>query len=115
MPDESTGGHGDEPVVRDVPDRHRFEVVVGGEVAGYAEYRLTGDHLAVLHTVVDDAYEGQGLGSRLVREVLQQVADRGLGLIPYCPFVQSYLQRHPELVHLVPTERRAEFGLERSA
>jgi len=101
--------------VRDVPDRSRFEIAVRGEIAGYAEYRLVGDNLAVLHTVIDDSYEGQGLGSRLVREVLQQVAHRGLGLLPYCPFVKAYLQRHRELVPLVPAKRRAEFDLDLSA
>lgn len=105
----------DDVVVRDAPAHRRFEVVVGGEVAGYAQYRLVGENLAVLHTVIDDAYEGRGLGSRLVREVLQQVSDRGLGLLPYCPFVKAYLQRHRDLVSLVPAERRAEFDLERPA
>ena len=108
-------GPADEVEVRDVPARHRFEVVVGGEVAGVATYRLQGDRIAFLHTEIDDAYEGKGLGSLLVREVLQQAADRGLGVLPYCPFVKAYLQRHRDLVHLVPADRRAEFGLERSA
>ena len=107
-------GPDDQAVVRDVPARHRFEVVVGGEVAGFARYRREGDAVAFLHTEVDDAYEGQGLGSRLVAEALQQVADRDAGLLPYCPFVRDYLQQHRELVRLVPAERRAEFDLERA-
>jgi uncharacterized protein len=101
--------------VRDVPARHRFEVLVGEEVAGFATYRLEGDVIAFLHTEIDDAYEGKGLGSRLVREALQQVADRGLGVLPYCPFVRGYLQDHEELASLVPPARRAEFELDRSA
>ena len=101
--------------VRDVADRQRFEILVGGEVAGVATYRLEGDAVAFLHTEVDDAHEGEGLGSRLVREALQQVADRDAGVLPYCPFVRAYLQRHRELVSLVPADRRAEFDLERSA
>ena len=115
MAGESAGGTAGRPVVRDVPARHRFEVVVGGEVAGFARYRLEGDDIAFLHTEVDEAYEGKGLGSRLVREALQQVAGRGIGVLPHCPFVHAYLQRHRELVRLVPAERRAEFDLERSA
>jgi predicted GNAT family acetyltransferase len=105
-----------EPVeVRDVPARRRFEVVVGGDVAGFARYRLEGDDVDFMHTEVDARYEGKGLGSRLVREALQQVADRGARVLPHCPFVRSYLQHHRDLVGLVPAERRAEFGLERSA
>ena len=101
--------------VRDVPAKHRFEVLVDGQVAGFARYQVEGGAVAFMHTEVDDAYEGKGLGSRLVREALQQVADRGATVLPYCPFVRSYLQRHHELVDRVPADRRAEFGLARSA
>ena len=51
--------------------------------------------------------EGQGLGSRLVREALTGLRDRGVAVLPYCPFVKAYLQRHPELVDLVPEAERA--------
>ena len=95
--------------------RHRFELVVDGALAGFARYRREGDDVAFLHTEVDAAYEGQGLGSRLVAEALQQVADRGVGVLPYCPFVRAYLQQHRDLVRLVPADRRAEFDLEQSA
>jgi predicted GNAT family acetyltransferase len=98
--------------VRDLPASHRFEVLVDGAVA---RYRLEGDDVAFLHTEVDGAYEGRGLGSRLVREALRQVADRGAGVLPYCPFVRSYLQEHHDLAALVPAGRRAEFDLDRSA
>lgn len=101
--------------VRDAPARHRFEILVDGQVAGFARYQLEGGSVAFVHTEVDDAYEGKGLGSQLVREALQQVSDRGAGILPYCPFVKAYLERHPDRASLVPAERRAEFGLERSA
>jgi uncharacterized protein len=50
-----------------------------------------------------------------VREALRQLADQGVSVLPYCPFVRGYLQRHPELVHMVPAGRRAEFDLEEPA
>jgi predicted GNAT family acetyltransferase len=110
-------GTASEPTVevRDVRAGHRFVLVVDGALAGTAQYRLEGDDVAFLHTEIDPAYEGRGLGSAFVREALRQVADRGVAVLPYCPFVRAYLQRHPELVHLVPAGRRAEFGLEQSA
>ncbi len=107
-------GPDDQTVVRDVPARHRFEVVVGGEVAGYARYLREGDAVAFLHTEVDDAYEGKGSAPAWSGEALQQVADRGAGVLPYCPFVRAYLQQHRELARPVPAERRAEFDLERT-
>ena len=110
-------GTSPDPVVevRDVRAGHRFVLAVDGALAGTAQYRLDGDDVALLHTEIDPAYEGRGLGSSFVREVLRQVAERGVAVLPYCPFVRAYLQRHPDLVHLVPAARRAEFDLEQSA
>ncbi|HEX7186758.1 MAG TPA: GNAT family N-acetyltransferase [Actinomycetes bacterium] len=101
--------------VRDAPARHRFEILVDGQVAGFARYQLEGGSVAFVHTEVDDAYEGKGLGSLLVRAALQQVAERGAAVLPYCPFVRAYLQRHRDLTRLVPADRRSEFALDRSA
>ena len=96
--------------------RHRFEARVDGAVAGVLGYRSAGDAVVLTHTEVDDAYEGQGVGSRLVRATLDELAGRGVAVLPECPFVQSYLRRHPELVELVPADRRSEYGLaDRSA
>jgi predicted GNAT family acetyltransferase len=101
--------------VRDVRPGRRFVLVVDGALAGTAEYRLDGEAVAFLHTQVDPAFEGRGLGSMFVREALRQLDERGVVVLPYCPFVRAYLQRHPELVHLVPAGRRAEFDLEEPA
>ncbi len=101
----------DDVSVRDNPGAHRFEIWAGGKRAGFAAYRLEGDAYALTHTEVSDAVEGQGLGSRLVREALTGLRDRGVAVLPYCPFVKAYLQRHPELVDVVPETDRARFGL----
>ena len=101
--------------VRDVRPGRRFVLVVDGALAGTAQYRLEGEDVAILHTELDPAFEGRGLGSAFVREMLRQLADRGVAVLPFCPFVRAYLQRHRELVDLVPAARRAQFGLEESA
>ena len=97
--------------VRDAPARRRFEILVDGEVAGFTRYQPEGDAVAFTHTEVLDAYAGQGLASRLVGAALAQMTVRGAAVLPYCPFVKTYLRRHPELVGLVPEDRRAGFGL----
>lgn len=101
------------PTVVDAPAAHRFEVWVDGAPAGFAEYRRRGGAVAFTHTVVEDGYAGGGVGSALVRGALDAVRAEGSSVLPFCPFVRGYIQRHPGYVDLVPAERRAQFGLAR--
>jgi hypothetical protein len=87
--------------VRENPEKRRFEAVVDGEVAGSLFYRDTEDGLVLIHTEVDEAFEGRGIGSRLVAGVLDDVRARGGEVVPICPFVKRYLERHPEYTDLV--------------
>jgi uncharacterized protein len=97
--------------VADNADEGRFELFADGELAGSAYYRMEGDAIAFTHTEVDDAYEGQGLGSKLASSALDQARARGLSVLPYCPFIRGYIQRHDEYLDLVPPGERARFGL----
>ena len=97
--------------VADNPDRDRYEVRVGGELAGFSQYRRRPPGLAFVHTEIDDRFEGQGLGGRLVSFALDDARARGLAVLPFCPFVKGYVERHPEYLDLVPEEKRGDFGL----
>ena len=97
--------------VADNPEAERYEAFVDGELAGFMTYRLRGEQISLLHTEVDDAFEGQGVGGTLVAAVLDDVRARGLGVLPFCPFVKAYLRRHPGYLILVPESERARFGL----
>jgi uncharacterized protein len=97
--------------VVDVPERHRFEVHVGGELAGFSEYRRRPGLIAFIHTLIDPRFEGHGLGSQLVRTALSAVRSEGVAVLPFCPFVRSYIAGHPEELDLVPEEMRAKFDL----
>ncbi|WP_188192591.1 GNAT family N-acetyltransferase [Nonomuraea sp. SYSU D8015] len=79
----------------------RFEVLVDGKVAGFADYRLLPTKIVFTHTEVLPDYEGQGLASKLVRHALQASADTGLRVVPVCPYVAKYIERHPEFQELV--------------
>jgi predicted GNAT family acetyltransferase len=98
-------------VVTDVPERKRFEVTLDGEVAGFLVYRSRKGLLALIHTEVEDRFEGRGLGGRLARFALDRAREQGLAVLPFCPFVNGWMKRHPEYVDLVPTAYRANFDL----
>ncbi|GAA3043034.1 GNAT family N-acetyltransferase [Actinokineospora globicatena] len=91
--------------VVDVAERGRFEALIDGEVAGYAEY-LRGDSLVVYpHTEVDPAFEGQGVGGALARAALEDAKSRGLPVLATCPFIASWMRRHPEYLELAYQNR----------
>lgn len=90
--------------VRNNPERHRYEIVVDDAVAGFVGYRSKPGLLIFTHTQIESAYEGQGLGSRLARAALDDVRAQGLRLVPVCPFIAGYLERHPEYADLVDAE-----------
>ena len=98
MPDE-------QPIEIDVvdhPEAHRYEArAADGAVLGFSKYRVEGDTVVFTHTEVDDAQEGQGVGSRLVRGALDDVRAGGRRIRPLCPFVRAYVDRHPEYTDLV--------------
>ncbi len=99
------------PEFRDDPDAGRLEIRVGGRRAGYAAYRRRPAAIAFTHTEIEPEFEGRGLGAQLVREALSRARAEGIAVLPFCPFVRSYIESHPEELELVPEERRAQFGL----
>jgi predicted GNAT family acetyltransferase len=97
--------------VRDNPGTHRYQAAVDGTLAGFAAYRMQPGLIAFVHTEVDQAFEGHGVGSILVREALADARRRGFEVLPFCPFVNSFIKEHRGYVDLVPASRREEFGL----
>jgi predicted GNAT family acetyltransferase len=83
----------------------RFEVLVDGKVAGFADYRLLPSKIVFTHTEVLPEFEGQGLASKLVGHALQASADTGLRVVPLCPYVRKYIERHAEFQALVDHQR----------
>ncbi len=75
----------------------RYEVKVGDDLAGFAEYMLSNGLITFTHTEIDPAFEGKGLGSELVRFALDDVRATGeRKVLPLCPFVKGWMAKHPE-------------------
>jgi predicted GNAT family acetyltransferase len=85
-----------------IPEAERYEIQVDGVVAGFTEAHPRDDGVVVFpHTLVDDAYEGQGLASILVTGALDDVRRRGLRIVVTCPYVTRFLRKHPEYQDLL--------------
>lgn len=86
--------------VRDNAERHRFELDADGHVA-FSNYKRDGGTITILHTEVPAALNGKGIGSALVRGLLDLARAQKLTVKPLCPFVAGYIAKHPEYVDLV--------------
>lgn len=92
--------------IQDNPDENRFEAHVDGKLAGIADYMIANRLIVFTHTEVDQEFEGQGVGSALVKEALDAVrAEGSREVMPLCPFVKVWIQRHPDYQGLVYAPR----------
>ena len=102
----------DQLTVRDNPERHRFEIDLGDGSLAIAEYTLPAGKIMFTHTEVPEAHEGQGIGTKLIRFALDAARERGLKVIPICPFFAAYMQEHAEVQDLLDMAWRKRFGLD---
>lgn len=65
------------------------------------EYIRAQDRIFLTHTEVPKKLEGGGIGSMLIKAVLEEVERQELTLVPLCPFVAGYIKEHPEWKKLV--------------
>jgi len=90
-----------EIVVRDNPEKNRYEALAGPAVAAFVDYRVLRERIALVHTEVERAYTGRGVGRRLAEGVLDDIRARGLKVTPICPFMAAFIERHPAYADLV--------------
>ena len=83
--------------VVDDPAESRYEIYDDDDkLAGFSTYRLAGDRIVFIHTEIDPAFEGHGVGSALARGALDDARRRGLTVIARCPFIARFIREHPE-------------------
>jgi len=97
--------------IRDNPEKHRFEADLGDGSFAIAEYTLPQCKIMFTHTEVPKAHEGQGIGSALIRFALRAARERGLKVIPICPFFAAYIKKHAEEQDLLDSPYRKTLGL----
>ena len=76
-------------------DEQEFPLEVDGHLA-VAAYQREAGVIAFTHTLVPPEIEGRGVGSKLIRGALDSARDQGLRVVPQCPFVKAFIDRHPE-------------------
>ena len=86
--------------VRDNAERHRFELDDDGHVA-FSNYKRDDGTITIMHTEVPAALNGKGIGSALVRGLLDLARAQKLTVKPLCPFVAGYIAKYPEYADLV--------------
>jgi predicted GNAT family acetyltransferase len=91
----------DKRTLSDVADRGRFELGIDGELAGFVTYSLYPGVIAFNHTETLPDFAGRGVGGDLARGVLDDARARGLKVWPRCPFIRSWIERHPGYGDLV--------------
>ena len=90
-----------ETEVRDDPEQRRFVLVLDGEPAGKADYRIRDGLTVITHSEVDPKFRGQGLGSELARHTLDLLRRRNARVVTACPFFAEFVAAHPEYTDLV--------------
>jgi hypothetical protein len=90
--------------LRHDPENHRYLADIDGETVGMAVYHLRNDRHIFVHTEVDPGHKGGGVASALARFALDDVKSNGGTVVPVCPFIASWIKRHPEYNVLVDQE-----------
>jgi predicted GNAT family acetyltransferase len=85
-----------EPRVVDNTNADRYEMFIGGDLVGFAEYKASDGHMLFTYIEVEPALQGRMLGSTLTAAALDDCRARGLTVSARCPFIVDYLRNHPE-------------------
>lgn len=88
-------------VITGDPALGRYEGRIAGETVGEVDFALRGSVMTITHTGTRDAWRGQGIAGRMTEQVLADVRERGLTIIPQCPYTAGYVDQHPEHADLL--------------
>lgn len=89
-----------EPALINNESIHNFEMTIDGH-RSFIDYRINGGKVHLIHTEVPKELEGKGVAALLVQKTFEYLEERGLKIVPICPYVQHFLKRHPEWNRIV--------------
>lgn len=89
----------DIPLVKN-ETKKRFEIEVDGHFA-FINYGETGKQIALVHTEAEPELAGTGAAAAVVEKTLEWIETNGYSLLPFCPYVFSFIKRHPEWKRIV--------------
>jgi predicted GNAT family acetyltransferase len=86
--------------VVDNASQQRYEMTLEGGVA-FIDYTVNGNVRTLTHAEVPMALRGGGIAGRLTSGALDLVRTQGIKVIPRCPYVVTYIERHPQYQDLL--------------
>lgn len=89
------------PLIHNVAKKH-FELHFSNHTT-FIEYNNFGNQVALIHTIIPEILSGKGIGTALVEKTLLYLKENNKTILPFCPFIFSYLKKHPEWKILVDT------------
>ncbi|WP_261665061.1 GNAT family N-acetyltransferase [Deinococcus sp. Marseille-Q6407] len=93
-------------------DEQRYEAYQDGQQVGALEYEDMGNAALLTHTEISPEHGGQGYGGQLVQGALEDLRQQGKMIVPQCPFVADFIQKHPEYLELVHPNQRGQLSME---
>lgn len=87
--------------LKDNSGTQRYELMAGGQMVGFAQYRPAGDVVIIIHTEIVPEHGGKGYGSALAKQVLDQIRGDRKRVVPACQFIAEYIGKHQEYADLV--------------
>lgn len=83
--------------ITDRPERSRYELPIEGGGVAVATYELSPGTMTITHVIVPTHAGGKGIGGKLAAHAIEAARERGLKIVPACPFMAAYFKHHPEL------------------
>lgn len=79
-----------------------FKATENDQTAGQMTYSWAGsDKFIIDHTEVEPQFNGQGVGRKLVMAAVEFAREKGLKIIPLCPYAKSVFDKTPEIADVL--------------